>query len=140
MSKKGFSKQDFDSRNLARHFIFLLIQIYPSADLTLRISMSTLQLVDRAFLCRPDTDRQCFQQEGYLQMQFPNYFSGIGTDPIDQGTKTTETHDEVIQDIQGSGFVKIDLMAWRILVIVRAGLHPSFKMSKLRFPAESTLQ
>lgn len=41
---------------------------------------------------------------------------------------------------QGLGFVKIDLIASSTLVIVRAGLQLSFKMSIIKLPAVSTLQ
>jgi hypothetical protein len=44
------------------------------------------------------------------------------------------------KNLQGSGFVKNDLIASSTLVIVRAGLQLSFKMSKLKLPVVSTLQ
>ena len=44
------------------------------------------------------------------------------------------------KDLQGSGFVKIDLIASSTLEIVRAGLQLSFKMPILKLPAASTLQ
>lgn len=42
--------------------------------------------------------------------------------------------------IHGSGFVKIAFIATNTFEIVKAGLHPSFKMSRLTLPSESTLQ
>jgi hypothetical protein len=44
------------------------------------------------------------------------------------------------KDLQGSGLVKIDLIASSTLEIVRAGLQLSFKMPILKLPAASTLQ
>ena len=44
------------------------------------------------------------------------------------------------KNLQGLGFVKIDLIASSTLVIVRAGLQLSFKISIIKLPAVSTLQ
>lgn len=42
--------------------------------------------------------------------------------------------------LQASGLVNIDLSATSTFEIVRAGLQPSFRISRLTLPAESTLQ
>nr|DAD30111.1 TPA_asm: hypothetical protein HUJ06_031579 [Nelumbo nucifera] len=40
----------------------------------------------------------------------------------------------------GSGLLNIDLIASSTFEMVRAGLQPSFKIPKLKFPSASTLQ
>lgn len=42
--------------------------------------------------------------------------------------------------LYGSGFVMMALIASSTFEIVKAGLQPSFKISKLTVPVESTLQ
>lgn len=47
---------------------------------------------------------------------------------------------EIVNYLQASGLVNIDLSAIRTFEIVRAGLQLSLRMSKLTLPAQSTLQ
>lgn len=78
-----------------------------------------------------------FQRHKYLPCIVFNMVVSIIINNIDTGNNWSRGDGK---NLQGSGFVKIDLTSSSTLVIVSAGLHASFNIPKLTRPAVSTLQ